>query len=69
MNSQMETASLVALLGWLALAVSSYASYRLHWKKTVTLALVWAAIFVAAAGLVALIQGSASVGQAIGLSL
>ena len=38
--------SMIALLGWLVLAGSALASYRLNWGKTVQLALMWLAIFV-----------------------
>ena len=37
--------SIVALLGWLILAGSAMASFRLGWSKIVQLALVWFAIF------------------------
>ncbi|MGN6497115.1 MAG: hypothetical protein ACTHKM_10110 [Tsuneonella sp.] len=41
--------SLVALGGWLILAASAFASYRLNWRESVRLALIWAGIFVAVA--------------------
>ena len=46
-----ETAliSLIALLGWLVLAVGAFRSYRVGGRKMVTLGLTWAAIFVAVA--------------------
>ncbi len=37
--------SLVAMLGWLILAGSAIASFRLGWGKLAQLALVWLAIF------------------------
>jgi hypothetical protein len=37
--------SLVALVGWLIIAGSALASFRLGWSKIVQLALVWLAIF------------------------
>ena len=37
--------SIIALLGWLILAGSAMASFRLGWSKIVQLALVWFAIF------------------------
>ncbi|MGB3469465.1 MAG: hypothetical protein WBA51_01420 [Erythrobacter sp.] len=37
--------SIVALLGWLILAGSAFASFQLSWGKTLQLMLVWAAIF------------------------
>ncbi len=36
---------IIATLGWLILAVSGLASYRLGWGRLVTMALVWIAIF------------------------
>lgn len=45
--------SIVALLGWLILAGSAFASYRLSWGKTAQLVLVWLAIF---AGLFLLVE-------------
>jgi len=38
--------SIVALLGWLILAVSAYSGMRLGWRKSLVTALVWATIFV-----------------------
>lgn len=38
--------SIVALLGWLVLMGSSFASFKLGWSKTLQLALIWLAIFV-----------------------
>jgi hypothetical protein len=38
--------SLVALVGWLILAGSALASFRLGWGKMARLALIWLAIFV-----------------------
>lgn len=37
--------SIVALVGWLILAGSAIASFRLGWSKIIQLALVWFAIF------------------------
>ncbi len=37
--------SIVALIGWLILAGSAVASFRLGWSKILQLALVWFAIF------------------------
>lgn len=47
--------SIIALLGWLILASSAFASFRLGWGKTVQLALVWLTIFVGATLLVGLL--------------
>ena len=37
--------SIVALIGWLILAGSAMASFRLGWSKILQLALMWLAIF------------------------
>lgn len=37
--------SIVALLGWLILAGSALASYKLSWGKVAQIALTWTAIF------------------------
>lgn len=47
--------SIVALVGWLVLASSALASFKLGWSKTVQMALVWVAIFVGLTLLVGLI--------------
>ena len=44
--SEVDGVRIVALLGWLVLVGSSLAAYRLNWRKTVTMALVWTAIIV-----------------------
>lgn len=41
--------SIVALAGWLILALSAYRSFRLSGRKTLTYILIWASIFLAAA--------------------
>ncbi|GGD92524.1 hypothetical protein GCM10011515_10310 [Tsuneonella deserti] len=40
---------IVVLLGWLILAGSAIASYRLGWKENVRMGLTWAGIFIAVA--------------------
>jgi len=45
MTDMTSTVSIVALLGWLVLAGSAFASYQLSWSKTFQLMLAWAAIF------------------------
>lgn len=47
--------SIIAMLGWLVLAVSAFASFRLSWGKTAQMALTWLAIFVGATLLVGLL--------------
>lgn len=44
--SQGQLIALVALLGWLILVVSGFASFRLGARQVVKMVLVWAAIFV-----------------------
>ncbi|MCL4673660.1 MAG: hypothetical protein KJZ64_12160 [Sphingomonadaceae bacterium] len=44
---------LIALVGWLVLMASAYASYKLEWRTMVKQAFVWASIF---AGLTLLIS-------------
>lgn len=51
------TVQLVALVGWLILAGSAVASFRLGWKESVRMALLWAGIFVAVALLFSLVRG------------
>jgi hypothetical protein len=48
---------IIALLAWLALAGSALASFRLGWKESVRMALVWAGIFAAVALLFSLVMG------------
>ncbi|MEA1619564.1 hypothetical protein SOQ14_11610 [Erythrobacter sp. T5W1-R] len=46
--SQGQMISLVAMVGWLILVVSGFASYWLGARQIVGMALVWAAIFLGA---------------------
>jgi hypothetical protein len=48
--------SIIAMVGWLLLVGSSFASFRLGWSKTIQIALVWLAIFVGATLLVGLLM-------------
>lgn len=36
---------IIGSLGWLFFAASAFASFRLGWSRTITMALVWIAIF------------------------
>ena len=45
--TEFGTIQLVALVGWLILAGSALASYRLGWKESVRMGLIWAGIVVA----------------------
>ena len=49
---------IVALLGWLILAGSALASYRLSWSKALKLGLTWLAIFGAVFLLFYIVRGS-----------
>ncbi len=40
-----STIQIISLVGWLVLAGSAFASYQLSWKKGLTIALSWVAIF------------------------
>jgi hypothetical protein len=53
-----EIVSIVGLLGWLFIAGSALASYRLGWSRIAQLALVWLAIFGAGFLIVSLVKGS-----------
>lgn len=48
---------IVALVGWLVLALSAVASFRLNWKQGVRLALIWIAIFLGMALLFSYLAG------------
>lgn len=48
---------IVALAGWLILAASAFASYRLNWSRTIRMALIWAGIFVAMGLLFSILGG------------
>ena len=48
---------IIALLAWLVLAGSALASFRLGWKESVRMALVWAGIFAAVALLFSMVMG------------
>ena len=52
-----EIVSIVGLLGWLFIAGSALASYRLGWSRVAQLALVWLAIFGGGFLIVSLVQG------------
>ena len=44
--NDMALISIVAMVGWLVLAGSALASFRLGWSKMLQMALIWTAIFV-----------------------
>lgn len=43
--------SLIALLGWLVLAIGAYRGHRLGAKKTIVMAMAWLAIFLLVAAI------------------
>ncbi len=43
--NEFDTVQIVALLGWLVLAVGALASYKFEWKEGLRLAFIWAVIF------------------------
>ena len=57
MNSETQLVQIVALVGWLILAGSALASYKLSWGKAAKMALTWAAIFVGVFVLFSLVRG------------
>lgn len=46
---------IVALLGWLVLAIGAFASFRMPWRQSLRMALVWAAIFTGVALAISLV--------------
>ena len=56
--NEYQTVQLVALIGWLILAGSALASFKLSWKKGLRMALVWAVIFVSVFLLFDLVRGT-----------
>ena len=57
MNGETQWVQIIALLGWLVLAGSALASYKLSWGKAVKMALTWLAIFVGVFLLFTLVRG------------
>lgn len=52
-----DAVRMISLLGWLIIAGAAYASFRLDWKKSARMALVWIAIFTGMAFLFSLVAG------------
>ena len=48
--------SLIALAGWLVLALGSYRAHRIGARKSVVMGLAWIAIFLLAAGIFASLE-------------
>lgn len=55
--SEIGAVQLIALFAWLILAGSAVASFRLGWKESVRMGLIWAGIFTAAFLAVSLVKG------------
>ena len=58
--NNLETMQIVALCGWLVLAASAFAGYRLSWKRSLVYALMWASIFALVFLVVGAVMPSAS---------
>jgi hypothetical protein len=55
--SEFGAVQLVALVGWLILAGSALASYRLGWRESARMGLIWAGIFVAVGLVFSMVMG------------
>lgn len=56
--NEFETVHIVALIGWLILASSALASYRLNWSSALRMGLVWVAVFIGLFLLFDIVMGS-----------
>ena len=54
--SEYAWVSLIALIGWLVLALGSYRAHRIGVRKSVVMGLAWIAIFLLVAGIFAAIE-------------
>ena len=54
--NEAQWVQMIALVGWLILCVGALASFRLSWKKSMRLALIWSAIFAGAALFIDLVR-------------
>ena len=54
--NQFEVVQMVALIGWLVLAISAFASFRLNWKTSLRHALIWAVIITALLLFITMVQ-------------
>ena len=43
--NEFDLVQIIALSGWLVLAVGALASFRLNWKTSIRYAFIWACIF------------------------
>lgn len=57
MNTELQIVQVIALIGWLILAGSAFASYKMSWGKTARLALTWLAIFLGVFVVISLVRG------------
>lgn len=55
--NELAAMQLVYLIGWLVLAVSALAAYRLSWKRGIVYLLIWGSIFAGIFLLFSLIGG------------
>lgn len=55
--TEFQTVHIIYLIGWLILAASAFASFRLNWQKSVKMGLVWLAIFVGVFLFIQAVQG------------
>ena len=53
---EFEIVQLIALIGWLILAASAFASFRLNWKTSLRNILIWAVIITGLTLLVTMIR-------------
>ncbi|MGB3167149.1 MAG: hypothetical protein WBA68_10285 [Alteraurantiacibacter sp.] len=56
MPGEVQLVSMIAMAGWLILALSAYRAHRVDASKTVRMALIWGAVFAGVALLFTLIQ-------------
>jgi hypothetical protein len=47
--NEYEIVRIISLVGFLILAASAFASFKLSWSKTLRMVLIWGSIFAAAA--------------------
>lgn len=48
--SELQLVSVIALVGWLVLALSAYRAHQVGARKTIVMALAWCAIFALVSG-------------------
>lgn len=55
--TEIDALRIISLIGWLVVAAAAYASFRLDWKKSARMALMWVAIFAGMALVFSMIAG------------